>query len=740
MKYLLPAIVTYLCLLFCSGTLLAQPANLQQLKNQLHRLQERKLSTPDTTYLNTLYKLGYLYADSYPDSAFLILQNAEKFNDAINYQLGEIDRLSVLGNAYQTKGDFNKALYNYQLAAKLAQSEKLDKSIPAILGNMGLVYLNQGNYPLALDNFYKSLEAAEKQKNKVLVRNNLNNIATVQFYQGKLAESAAAYQKVISISREMLDTNNLILGYNNLGEVSLEQNKFQEALQQLQNAHSLAKLKKAPDLLLVVENSLGDNYYRLDSLAKAAQYFMAAIKLSENISNARAKCKAFIGLAKVQYKQGIYQEGLTNALTALKIANDMGQAQLQRDANEVVAEFYEKLGDGNQALFYYKNYKTFSDSLVNIENEREAANFKADYEFSKKELQFEKKSYKQRWIIFSIIAALISLLIIIALILRNRKRLSKNNLELQQKNILIEGQKVKAEETLSILKETQTQLVHAEKMASLGELTAGIAHEIQNPLNFVNNFSEVNSELIDELKTEITKPTSERDTTLENELLTDIADNLSKINNHGKRADAIVKGMLQHSRTSSGQKEPTDINALCDEYLRLSYHGLRAKDKSFNATLKTDFDESIGKVNVLAQELGRVILNLFTNAFYAVDEKKKELDARISNSEKGSSTEVVAYQPTVSISTHNFSDANKNKISIIVSDNGNGIPKEVQEKIFQPFFTTKPTGKGTGLGLSMSYDIITNGHSGTLKVETKSGFAGSHNKGTGTTFTITLPK
>lgn len=571
---------------------------------------------------------------------------------------------------------------------------------------------------MALNNFYKSLEGAEQQNNKVLVRNNLNNIGTIQFYQGKLNESAEAYKKTISISKEMLDTGNIILGYNNLGEVSLEQNKLQDALEQLQTAHNLAKIKNAPDLILVVENSLGDNYLRMDSLEKAAQYFTGAVKLSLNISNARAKCKALLGLAKVKLKQGFYQEGLNNALGGLQIANQMGQAQLQRDANEVVANFYEKLGDGNQALYYYKNYKTFSDSLVNIENEREAANYKADYEFSKKELQFEKESYKQRWIIFSIIAALISLLIIIALILRNRKRLSKNNLELQQKNILIQGQKVKAEETLVKLKETQTQLVHAEKMASLGELTAGIAHEIQNPLNFVNNFSEVNTELIEELKSEFTKPSDERDATLEKELLTDIAENLSKINNHGKRADAIVKGMLQHSRSSSGQKELTDINALCDEYLRLSYHGLRAKDKSFNATLHTDFDTTIGKVNVLSQELGRVILNLLTNAFYAVDEKKK--------------SGIPNFEPTVSISTHNLSGDEKDKISIVVADNGNGIPAAVLEKIFQPFFTTKPTGKGTGLGLSMSYDIVTKGHNGTLEVKT--------NMEEGTTFIITIPK
>lgn len=705
---------------------MAQPANLVQLKVKLQQLEQRNLSTPDTAYLNTLNKLGFLYADSYPDSAFLLLQNAKKYNDAIGYDQGEIDRLGVLGNAYQTKGDFNKALQNYEAAALLAQNKKLKKALPPILGNIGLVYLNQGDYPMALANFYKSLDAAEQQGDKALVRNNLNNIGTIQFYQGKMDEAADAYKKTIDISKEMLDTTNIILGYNNLGEVYLEQNKLQEALQQLQIAQNLAKIKNTPDLLLAVENSLGDNYYRLDSLNNAVEYFTGAIKLAENISNARAKCKALVGLAKVQYKQGFYKEGLANALSGLNIANEMGQAQLQRDANKVVADFYEALNDDRNALTYFKSYKIFSDSLVNIENEIVAANYKAGYEFSKKELQFEKETYKQRWIIFSIIAALLSLLIIIAIILRNRKRLSKTNLELQQKNKLIEGQKIAAEETLVQLKETQTQLVHAEKMASLGELTAGVAHEIQNPLNFVNNFSEVNTELITELKNEILKPKNERNEELENELLTDIADNLSKINNHGKRADAIVKGMLQHSRSSTGQKEPTDINALCDEYLRLSYHGLRAKDKSFNATLKTDFDESIGKVNVLSQELGRVILNLLTNAFYTVDEKKK--------------SGVPNYEPTVSISTHNLTGEEQNKISIIVKDNGNGMPEEVLERIFQPFFTTKPTGKGTGLGLSMSYDIITKGHSGTLKVETKVENPGVATNNGGTSFIITIPK
>ncbi|MBS1730771.1 MAG: HAMP domain-containing histidine kinase [Bacteroidetes bacterium] len=245
-------------------------------------------------------------------------------------------------------------------------------------------------------------------------------------------------------------------------------------------------------------------------------------------------------------------------------------------------------------------------------------------------------------------------------------------------------------------------------MASLGELTAGIAHEIQNPLNFVNNFSEVSNELIDEMKEELEKGNYDD----AKEIADDVKQNLEKINHHGKRADAIVKGMLQHSRTSSGQKEMTDINALCDEYLRLSYHGLRAKEKSFNAKFETDFDASLSKINVAPQDIGRVILNLINNAFYAVNERKKINES--------------GYEPTIWVSTKRVND----KIEISVKDNGTGIPEKIKEKIFQPFFTTKPTGSGTGLGLSLSYDIVKS-HGGEIKVESK--------ENEGTEFIISLP-
>jgi signal transduction histidine kinase len=311
-----------------------------------------------------------------------------------------------------------------------------------------------------------------------------------------------------------------------------------------------------------------------------------------------------------------------------------------------------------------------------------------------------KQMYENKVRIYGLLAGLAAILIVVLILYRNNK-------QKQKANTLLKSQKEEIETTLAELKTTQKQLIQSEKMASLGELTAGIAHEIQNPLNFVNNFSDVNTELIDEMQQEMDKGNLADAKSISN----DIKENEQKINHHGKRADAIVKGMLQHSRSNSGVKEPANINALADEYLRLAYHGLRAKDKSFNATMKTDFDHSIGRINIIPQDIGRVILNLITNAFYSVSEKKKLLGN--------------GYEPTVWVSTLREG----NIVVISVKDNGNGIQQKVLDKIFQPFFTTKPAGQGTGLGLSMAYDIV-KAHDGELKVETK--------EGEGTEFSIQL--
>ncbi len=306
----------------------------------------------------------------------------------------------------------------------------------------------------------------------------------------------------------------------------------------------------------------------------------------------------------------------------------------------------------------------------------------------------------------------------------SKNEIARNMFELDKQKQLIEIKNRVLSDTMENLKEAQTQLIQSEKMASLGELTAGIAHEIQNPLNFVNNFSDINAELIGEMKEAIAKGDLEEAKTLAD----DIIANEQKINYHGKRADGIVKGMLQHSRSNTGIKELVNINTLADEYLRLAYHGLRAKDKSFNATMKTEYDKTIENINIVPQDIGRAILNLFTNAFYAITEKKKAP----SLPEGGITNSKNLYEPTLTLKTLKIPPKGGGgaKVEIRVKDNGNGIPQKIIDKIFQPFFTTKPTGSGTGLGLSLSYDII-KAHGGEIKVETK--------EGEGTEFIILLP-
>ena len=369
-------------------------------------------------------------------------------------------------------------------------------------------------------------------------------------------------------------------------------------------------------------------------------------------------------------------------------------------SSEILAKLYEKT-DTALAYKYLQINSAAKDSLYNS-NWREEEEKRV---LGKQKEQFQKETqeanYRNRIIQISLIA-LAGVFLISALLFRRSNRIKQNANR-------------KLEKAYGDLKATQAQLIQSEKMASLGELTAGIAHEIQNPLNFVNNFSEVNRELIEEMKDQL--EIGNRQQAME--MADSIRENEEKINHHGRRADAIVKGMLQHSRAGSGQKEPTDINALCDEYLRLAYHaglagrqGLRAKDKFFNGKVETDFDRSIGKINIIPQDIGRVILNLINNAFYAVSEKQKQ--------------NIAGYEPTVTVTTRKLND----NVVIRVKDNGNGIPQNIIDKIFQPFFTTRPAGQGTGLGLSLAYDIIKS-HSGTISVESL--------ENQGTEFKIHLP-
>lgn len=380
-------------------------------------------------------------------------------------------------------------------------------------------------------------------------------------------------------------------------------------------------------------------------------------------------------------------------------------------AYQHLATAYSMKGKEDSTNKYLQLALTVKDSLTGEKLKRLAAfqRLTLDEQIRLQSEEKERIAAGNKRRLYLLLAGIAVALIIIGLIYRNNRQKQRAYELLQRQKEETDQQREKADAALAELKSTQSQLIQSEKMASLGELTAGIAHEIQNPLNFVNNFSEVNTELIDEMKEEFRKG----NTTEAVQLADDIKQNNEKISFHGKRADSIVKGMLQHSRNSSGAKELTDINNLADECLRLSYHGFRAKDHSFNSKTETHFEEGLPHIQVAPQDIGRVLLNLITNSFYSVALKRKEAGER--------------YEPMIEVSTRNLGNA----IEIRVRDNGNGVPQKVLDKIFQPFFTTKPTGEGTGLGLSMSYEIITKGHGGQLLVDTKEGAYAE--------FKITLP-
>jgi two-component system NtrC family sensor kinase len=397
-----------------------------------------------------------------------------------------------------------------------------------------------------------------------------------------------------------------------------------------------------------------------------------------------------------------------------KVVQQLTEQKKRRDSSQELSKAFAKEGDYAKAYQYFLQYTAYKDSLTAEATTRRLASLTYKQNLLKKEAQIqlltkdrllsELESNRQRQFVL-VLAGCIAILGAFSLIL------TRNNRAKHRANQQLSEQKEALQETLAQLKTTQTQLVQAEKMASLGELTAGIAHEIQNPLNFVNNFSEVSAELVGELREEQAR--EEPDPELVGELFNDLTLNLEKIRHHGGRASNIVKGMLEHARSSSGRKEPTNLNTLTDEYLRLVYVDLRTRDNAFSCKLVTNYAPDLGLATVMPQELGRVLLNLATNAFYAVRQKQKMAPA--------------GYEPVVSVTTSRVG----NQVQIRVSDNGIGIPDAVKTKIFQPFFTTKPTGEGTGLGLSLSYDIVTKGHGGQLTVNSR--------EGEGSEFVITLP-
>ncbi|WP_296702625.1 tetratricopeptide repeat protein [Algoriphagus sp.] len=698
-----------------SSTVYAQ--TIENLKEDLIKLSSKPGYENDTLYLNKGNELGFMLAESNPDSAIYFLDKQIQLCREANYKKGESEALKIYGNALQNKGEFVASIEYYTNSLNIAKELSNESLVPGILNNIGLVYYNLGNYTEALINFFDAIKGAETTGNLNVKAAALNNVALIYFEQEKFEDAKAKYQEMLSIYQDLGNQGRQILAYNNIGDVELRQNRPIEALKNLKIGYSSALELQSPEFIEMTARTMADIYAAMDSTEKAEGLYRRSITIAEEKGYGVPYSHSLVGLAELYYKKGNLEEASIYANKGLEQAEKMGQTTQLRNANELLAKIYEAEGKYEEALDKYKLFKSFNDSINTAQGQRLAANLESEYEFSKKTLEFEKANLRQRWLTFSAFAGLFTFVIILFLVFRNRNRLDKAFHTLKEKNEEIKNKNEKLVKTVDQLKLTQLQLIQSEKMASLGELTAGIAHEIQNPLNFVKNFSEVSNEMIEDLHEEIKKGDLNEVKVISN----DIKINLNKILLHGKRADAIVKAMLEHSKGRTGKSEYTDINSLVDEYLRLSYQSFLAKVPGFHSDFKTELDPKLPKISVIPQDIGKALLNLINNAFYAVNEKAKSFPQVTLNSPIGSSEGKDSYNPFISVKTKTTqSESGDLEVQISIEDNGNGIPESIKEKIFQPFFTTKPSGSGTGLGLSLSYDII-KAQGGELKFESKEG-------------------
>lgn len=652
-------IVNVILIVFAFSSLgQGSPDSFHSLRDSLKM--EFELAGADSLKSQILIHIAESYEYSNSDSTFYYAEKALQFATKVQNIPAQMGALSFMGYALLRQGNLPKAL------EMSLEAIKLGKDLPIrIAGGIGPVYSVLGELYLEIGDFNKAKTYFFKMA--TLGQGDVVGVAYGQFYLAMLYEKLGqldsanfylheSYQAfgVLNYSYYPEVYNVYPPWYNLRAKIYLINNKPDLALEDLFT--SLKMTEKNEDYFHVANTCIDlSGYYERFNQPDSAIYFAL---------------KGMHEAEKINYTQGIF------------------------NASEILAKLYESK-DAAKALYYLKLARDTRDKLYGAGNIQIMRDMIAREEKKQLELEEAKTAYQSRLRMNAILGITFTLFVtaIFLFIIIRRKQKAKQ----------------KIESAFDLLKSTQTQLIHAEKMASLGELTAGIAHEIQNPLNFVNNFAEVSVDIVEDLKEEIESGNKGEI----NDLTGDLKQNLEKISHHGKRASSIVKGMLEHSRSGSGEKAPTDINALADEYLRLAYHGLRAKDKAFNAEFKLEAEKNLPEVNAFAQDIGRVLLNLINNAFYAVSEKaKKEKDG---------------YKPIVLASTKSL----KNAIEIRVKDNGNGIPDQIRDKIFQPFFTTKPTGQGTGLGLSISYDIITKGHGGELKMKT--------DHGSGTEFLIVIP-
>jgi len=657
-----------LLLVFSLPVLCLQVARAQDVVDSLAKAYQK--NKQDTTLVQLLNEKAIIKElQTHPDSGLLHTRQALAISRRIHYKRGEVQSLAVMANFLNEIGDLPGSLRVTFEVLPMATALKDYANIAGCYNTLGLTYSTLKNDPKALEYYRKGLAIA---------------------LQGHLG-----IQTVIE--------------YNNTSRVFLDMNQLDSALWYTNKAYALSLQKHLyRDIGFLIRN-FGIIQYKKGNYAHSIDFFRKSAAQKTTLLNHYLQGEDYRRMAEAYQKLN----KLDSCIDCAKIAYQ--QAQLERNPNQVMqitsllTDVFRSKNDYKQAYDYQQVMLKAQDSLFSQQKTLQVQNLTFSEQQRQDALKASAIAYQNK-VRFYALTGILGAVVLVVLILwySNNARKKANRLLHEQKEE-IAAQRDDLEQAYSDLKNTQTQLRQREKMASLGELTAGIAHEIQNPLNFVNNFSEVSVELLNEMDEEL----DNGDIQEAKAIGANLKQNLEKIHHHGKRADFIVKGMLEHSRTNTGEKQLTDMNVLCDEFLKLSYHGLRAKDKSFNAEMTTHFDPKLPKVNVSAQDMGRVMLNLYNNAFYAVNQKLK--------------TGGAGYKPEVTVST----SVENGQVVIKVKDNGVGIPDAIKEKIMQPFFTTKPTGEGTGLGLSLTYDMVVKGHGGNIQVNSS--------VGEGSEFIIQLP-
>ncbi|HEY6974895.1 MAG TPA: tetratricopeptide repeat protein, partial [Chitinophagaceae bacterium] len=641
----------------------------------------------DTIHVKLLNDLAYELKGIDPKRSLSLATQAQKLAHNLNFFRGEGKAMRTIGSYYFQAGEYTTALRFYDSAQKIASVIGDTVTIAWALNGKGTVFHSQSNYPQALQYYLQAVRLFESVGKPNEAASIMGNAGVLYKEMGQLNSALTYFEKGLKIHEQLGNKNEVARFLNNIGGIYSDQNKFQEAEEAFGRSLALSETMGNKHLAALVLRNMLEAEQIQRNYSLAFTHGIRSLALYQTLGETEGVADVSYQLAITYLKTNKPDSALLYAQNALSLAEQIGFTRNIYNTYNVLGMAYAAKKMFSKAYEAQQMYIAYKDSITGEDKQNLVAGLKFQYDLDKKQSEIElltkdnqlrvEEAKHQRLRVYALLTGLVFVGLLSGILIRN------NRLK-QKANILLKQQKEQIQSTLTKLKSTQAQLIQSEKMASLGQVTAGIAHEIQNPLNFVNNFSEINKDLLAEMNEEIEQGNFDE----AKAIATDVINNQEKINHHGKRAEAIVKGMLQHSRTSTGQKELTDINALADEYLRLSIHGMKAKNKSFNASSQTNFDTTIEKINIVRQDIGRVLLNLFNNAFYSVLQKKKQLGDE--------------YEPTVLVYTKKVDS----KLEIRVQDNGTGIPPKIVDKIFNPFFTTKPPGQGTGLGLSLSYDII----------------------------------